>query len=186
MELLIRPLLKKRHKKSFTDFVGLFFFITVLFGVAMFVVILYNTYNDHMKDRLASSLEQATPDDSDVNVTRILGQTSGGISKLNPLFPLLVVGVIGYIVMLVFLSRSHPALFFIGILVLGVALIIAATFSNVFEAIGETSNFNGTVGEMGIISIFMNNLPILVFILFVGIAILLYAMKTGPPQGGAY
>ena len=175
-----------KQKKSFVDFIGLFFAITVLFGVAIFALVLYNTYNDNIKDKLTTALVSSTPEDANANVTLILEQTSGGISKLNPLFPLLVIGVFGYVVVLVFVSRSHPALFFVGLIVLGVALILAATFTNVYDAIAATDNFSPTAEKFTIIDIMMGNLPMIIFILFIAMSIVLYAMRQGPPQGGAY
>jgi hypothetical protein len=173
-------------KKSFVDFVSLFFALVIIFGVAIFAFILYNTYQQHVKDGLNNALTHSTPVDANANVTKILEQTGHGIGMLNPLFPLLLVGIIGYVMLLAFMSRSHPAFLFIGLVVLGVALIVAATFSNVFETISSKAEFTQTASEFGVINIIMDNLPIVILILFIAIGMVLYAMKSGPPAGGAY
>jgi hypothetical protein len=180
---ILRPIVPK---KSFVDFIGLFFALVLIFGVAIFAFILYNTYQQNVKDGLNTALTHSTPVDANANVTKILEQTGDGIGMLNPLFPLLLVGIVGYIMLLAFMSRSHPAFLFIGLVVLAVAIIAAVTFSNVFESISAKPQFAQTASEFGVINVIMDNLPIVILILFIAIAMVLYALRSGPPAGGAY
>lgn len=175
-----------RLRKNQTDFVGLFFALVVIFGVAVFIIILYNAYDTHIKDNFNDAITASTPIDPSANVTKILEDTSSGIGKFNPLFPFLLIGVFGYVMFIALLSRSHPAFFFIGLIILGVALIIAATFSNVFESIIATDNFAESASEFGIMSLILGNLPIVIFLVFIAIAIILYVFPTKSQQGGAY
>lgn len=183
MELRLRPI---RQKKAQTDFISLFFVLVVLFGVSIFAVILYNAYDENIKDNLNDALTSSTPVDSGANVTAILDQTSGGISMLNPLFPLLLVGLFGFGLTMALLGRSHPAFFFIGIIILAVAIILAVVFSNTYESITDNASFSAAAGEFDIMSFFMGNLPLIIFILFIIISAVLYGMRTTTPGGGAY
>lgn len=173
-----------KQKNSFTDFISLFFAIAVIFGIAIFVIILYNAYNDHMKDNLNDALTASTPVDANANVTKILDQTGEGIGKFNPLFPFLLIGVFGFVLVSALMARSHPAFLFIGLIVLGIALTLAAIFSNVYEQIAENDEFSNEDAEFSIIAIFLDNLPTVVVILFVAIALILYARPPG--AGGPY
>jgi len=173
-----------RLKKSFTDFISLFFAIAFIFGIALFFLILSNAYDDHIKDKFNDAITSSTDVDADSNVTKILDQTSTGISRFNVLFPLLIVGVFGFVLVMALMSRSHPAFLFIGLIVLGVALILAAVFSNVYETIGDTDEFSNQADDFNIIGIFMGNLPLIVIILFVAIGIILYALPGKAAPGG--
>ena len=63
-----------KNKKSFTDFVSLFFALTLIFGVAIFFLILSNAYDDHIKGKLNDALTSSTAVDADSNVTKVLEQ----------------------------------------------------------------------------------------------------------------
>lgn len=173
-----------RLRNNMADMIPLFFALVVIFGVAIFAVILYNAYDDNIKDNLNDALTSSTPVDSDANVTKILDDTSSGIGKLNPLFPFLLVGIFGFVLMTALLGRSHPMFFFIGLIVLGVAIIIAVTFSNVYESITDNVAFADEDSEFSIMGLFLNNLPTIIFILFIIISIILYGGRGNP--GGNY
>jgi len=183
MGLQLRPI---KQKKAQTDFISLFFVLVVLFGVAIFTIILYNAYNDNIKDNLNDALTSSTPVDANANVTKILSQTSGGINMLNPLFPLLLVGLFGFGIATALMGKSHPAFFFVGIIILAVAIILAVVFPNVYESITDTDNFSDTTSEFGIMSFVMNNLPLVIFILFSAISIILYGFRGNGQPGGNY
>jgi len=177
---------KIKPKKAQTDFISLFFVLVVLFGVAIFAIILYNAYDKNIKDNMNDALTSSTPVDADANVTAILEQTSGGISMLNPLFPLLLVGLFGFGLVMALMGKSHPAFFFIGILILSISLILAVIFSNAYESISTNENFTDTADDFSVINLIMNNLPLTIFILFIAISAVLYGFRGAPASGGAY
>lgn len=170
----LRPIIQKRN--SYTE---LFFALAIIFGIAIFALILYNAYNDNIKDNLNDALTSSTDVDANANVTKMLDQTSSGLGKLNPFFPLLLVGVFAFVLVMALMAKSHPAFLFIGIIILCVALILAGVFSNVYEAIAESDNYSDTDSEFGVIGLILDNLPIVIIILFVGIAIVLWVLPKG-------
>jgi len=175
------------RKKAQTDFISLFFVLAVLFGIAIFALILYNAYNDNIKDNLNDALTHSTPVDSGANVTKILNQTSGGINMLNPLFPLLLIGLFGFGLGMALMGKSHPAFFFVGIIILAVSIILAVVFSNVYEGIATNTNFENSSDDFDVMSLIMSHLPTAIFLLFIAISIVLYAFKgQGAPAGGPY
>jgi len=190
MELQLRKITKRKpmNKKigfmmvrnSYTE---LFFALAILFGIAIFFLILYNAYNDNIKDKLNTALTSSTDVDSNANVTKILDQTSTSLTRFDALFPLLIVGVFGFVLVMALMAKSHPAFLFIGIIILGVALILGAIYSNVYESIAETDNYEDTDTEFNITGLFLDNLPIIVIILFVAIAIILWVLPKGGTGG---
>lgn len=175
-----------RLKKAQTDFISLFFVLAVLFGVSIFAVILYNAYDDNIKDNLNDALTSSTPVDANANVTKILNDTSGGIAMLNPLFPLLLVGLFGFGLLMALMGRSHPAFFFVGIIILAVAIILAVVFSNTYESISDNSNFSGATSEFSIMTFVMDHLPVVILALFIAISAVLYGLRSGAQPGGRY
>ncbi len=175
--------IKIKKRNSFADLTGLFFALAVIFGAAIFFLILYNVYNEHLKDKLNDALTSSTPVDASANVTKMLDEAGEGLSRFNPLFPFLIVGVFGFVLVSALMFKSHPAFLFIGLIVLAVALILAVIYSNVYEAIAENPEFINTDSEFTIIGIFLDNLPIVILLLFVAIAIILYGMSGRTPGG---
>lgn len=171
-----------RKKKSFTDFTSLFFALAVIFGVSIFLIILSYAYGK-IQPELNTALTQAATPEEDKNVTEILEQADTSITRFNPLFPLLIVGVFGFVLMMALLGRSHPAFLFVGLIVLGVALILAAVYSNVYETLTEHDEFTSTETDFNIMSTFLDNLPIIILILFVAIGVILYIKSGGASQG---
>ena len=169
------------HKKSFTDYTGLFFALTVIFGMAIFFIILSYAYGE-MKPRINAGLANASTPEVSSNVTKILDQADSSILKFNPLFPLLLIGVFGFVLIVALFGQSHPAFLFIGLVVLGVALILAAIFSNFYSELTSTSALASTETDFNIMSIFLEYLPIVIVVLFVAMAIILYS-RIG--SGGA-
>jgi len=185
MELRLRPIAK--NKKAQTDFISIFFVLVVLFGVAIFAVILYNAYDENIKDNLNDALTHSTPVDANANITKILEQTSGGIRMLNPLFPLLLVGLFAFGLIMAIAGKSHPVFFFVGLIILAVSIILAVVFSNTYEAITDNVSFTAASSEFGIMTFVMDNLPLVILILFVFISFVLYGMRgAGGQPGGQY
>jgi len=174
------------NKKGQTDFISIFFVLVVLFGVAIFTIILYNAYDENIKDNLNEALTSSTPVDADANVTKLLEQTSGGLRMLNPMFPLLLIGLFGFGLIMALMGRSHPVFFFVGIVILAVAIILAVVFSNTYESITENASFSTAASEFSVLTMIMGNLPLVIFILFIAISAVLYGMRTPPGTGGTY
>ena len=174
------------NKKGQTDFISIFFVLTVLFGISIFVVILYNAYDENIKDNLNNALTSSTDVDANANVTEMLEQTSGGLRMFNPMFPLLLIGLFGFGLVMALMGRSHPVFFFVGIVILAVAIILAVVFSNAYESITDNASFSNAADEFSVLTLVMNNLPLVIFILFIAISAVLYGMRTPSSPGGAY
>ena len=166
------------------SYVELLLAVAMIFGIAIFILILYNTYNVHLKDKISGALEGAATPEQGKNTTKILEKTGVSLSRFDIYFPLLLVGIFVFILLGAFLTESPKAFFFIGLIILGVILIVGVSLSNVYEKIAENDEFTTTDTEFGIMAIFLDNLPLVIFILFIAVVIILYGLKAR--QGGGY
>ena len=172
---------KINRKNSFTDFTSLFFAIAVIFGVAIFFIILSYAYSQ-IQPKINEGLTSSVTPEEGKNVTEILQQTDSSIGRINVLFPLLLIGVFGFVLVTALLGQSHPVFFFIGLIVLGVALILAAIYSNFYETLTDNNDFTSTADKFNIMGLFLDNLPSVVLVIFVAIGVILY-IKSGGSQG---
>lgn len=176
MELL-KPILKKRN----SEFGDMFLVMVIIFAVAIFIIILAYAFSQ-VEPRINTALTNAHEGTADTNVTNILEDTSTAITRINVLFPILLVGLFAFVLISALFLKSHPAFFFIGLIILGVALILAAVFANVYGNITDKEAFTTVNADFNIMEMFIENLPLIIFLVFIAIAIV--AWVKGGPQGG--
>jgi len=170
-----------KKKKGFTDFSSLIFAIAFIFGIAIFFIILSYTYGE-VKPRISAGLESAATPEAEANVTEILDDADNTIGRFNVLFPLLLIGIFAFVMVVAMMGQSHPIFFFIGLIILAAALILGAVYSNVYKTMTDTNALTSTGNEFNIMNLFLEHLPIVVLILFAAIAVVLYA-KSGGSRG---
>jgi len=177
MEIL-RPILKKRN----SEFGDMFLVMVMIFAIAIFIIILAYAYSE-IEPKMNTALQSSHTTDVDSNVTKILSDTSTSLTRINVLFPLLLVGLFAFVFISAFFLKSHPAFFFIGLIILGVALILAAVFSNVYGKITDKEVFTDVNDDFNIMEIILSNLPLIIFLVFIAIAIVAWVIKGGQPGG---
>ncbi len=177
MELRLR---KIGHKKAFADYTGLIFGLALIFALAIFFIVLSYAYGK-IEPKMNQALTSSTNVDANANVTKILNSTSSALISFDALFPLLLIGIFGFVLISSLFVRSHPAFFFIGLIILGVVLILAAIYSNVYETITANPNFEDAADDFDIMGIMLENLTVIMFVLFILIAWIIYVKQ---PIGG--
>lgn len=173
----------KKHKQRNSEFGDIFLVMVIIFAVAIFVIILFFAFGQ-VEGKMSEALTSSTPEDTNANVTAILSKTSTAITRINVLFPLLIAGLFGFVMISAMFLKSHPAFFFIGLLILAAALTIGAVFSNVFGNLAQHEQLAESAANFNIMGLFMENLPIIILLFFVAMAIILWARKS--PTGGNY
>ena len=159
-----------------------FWIVAVLFGMAIFFIILNFTWG-RIAPKLEGGLDNQMPDDG-VNITTTINQTTGSTTIYNTLFPLIIIGLFSFTLISAFFLNSHPIFFFIGIILLGVALIFGAIFSNVYHQIAEHDELSSSTDNFPIMDLFMKNLPLFILIIFVVIGLILWSKFGGGGSGG--
>ncbi len=178
MEILKRKSIIQRN----SDFGAMFVVIVIIFAFALVMLILSYAFGQ-IKPKLIKGLTSSQGEDANANVTAMLDKSGVALTRINVLYPLLIAGLFGYVFISALFFKSHPAFFFIGIMILGVALIIGAVFSNVYERISTTDTFADTADDFSIMELFVKNLPLLTLIFFVAIAIIAWT-RAGDAGGG--
>jgi len=178
MEILKRKSLIQRN----SDFGALFVVMVIIFAFALVMIILAYAFSE-IKPKLVEGLTSSQAEDSNANVTSMLNKSTTALTRINVLYPLLIAGLFGFVFISALFFRSHPAFFFIGIIILGAALIIGAVFSNVYKNVIEKDAFAETAQDFGIMQLFVKNLPLLILIFFVAIAIIAWT-RAGDAGGG--
>lgn len=168
-------------KKS-QGFEAWFFVIVALLAIALFLLVLNMAWGK-VKPVLETGLNGAMPEGSGGNVTTILNQTSSGGLLFDKLIPFLIIGLFAFILIISGTIIKHPIMIFVGIIILGIVILIAVIYSNIYNNISETDDFASTKASMPIQDKFMHYLPIIVFIMAIGIIAGIVYSRSGGSTG---
>ena len=161
-----------------------FFVMVVMFAVAITIIILAKVWTD-IRDPLETGIQSALPTDTgEFNLTDTLDTTGETTLMFDKLFPFILIGLIGFVMIGASLMFQHPIMLFVGIIVLGVAIILAVAYSNIFHQISQTDEFSSTTDSFAITDIFMKYLPVIVVILFIIIGAVLWGRGKSAGGGG--
>ena len=163
-------------RKSINDFSSLLVIIVLIFGFAMALFIIYNI-SDKMVPGISGALSRFST--ADFNVTESLDQSHGSLLNFDWMFPLLIIGCLGFVGVVAYMSGGNPVVIFIGILVLIPCLVIAASLSNSVTEIRNADSFSSTETTFPIIQIFIDNLAIVALIGFLLIGGIIYLLYYG-------
>lgn len=174
--------LRQIQLKKCQGFEAWFFVIVVLLAFGLFFVILNNTWSD-VSEPLAEGLENAMPDNG-VNVTRTLGQVTSAGLQFDKLIPFIVIGLFGFLLISAGAIIRHPIMIFVGIVILGIVILVAVVFSNVYNNITESDAFSDTKADLQIQDLFMKYLPVIVVLMaIVVVGAILWSRSSGGAGG---
>ena len=165
-------------KRKSQGFVDIFFILVVLLAVIFFILILSKSW-ESMKAPLDTGLNSAMPTDSSVNVTDILNKTSSSTLLWDKLLPFLLIGLFGFIMLGAAAYLNHPVMIFVGIVIIVIAIMLAAIYSNVYQQIIETDEFTSTSDDFPVSKIYMQYMPQILLLMLVGIIIAVTWAKKG-------
>ena len=174
----IRPI-KIKHKKSAIE--DIFFLMVILVGLALFFLII-NMVFGQVNNRIAPVLS-SHGNNSIMNVTNMLDQSQGTTTLYNSLFPFIFIGLFGFVLFSAGFIGESPIMIVLGIIVLGVAIILAVVYSNVFQRISETSTFAASNANFPIMNYFMQYLPIIMFVVAIAVIVFILLRKSGGGSG---
>jgi hypothetical protein len=179
---MIKPInLKKNIRKS--GFEDMFFVMVCLIGMAFFFIILSKAWTE-MKTPLNTGLTAALPAGSTYDINGTLNKVSGANGIYNNLFPFIFIGLLAFVMITAGFMMQHPIMIFVGIIVLGVAIILAVAYSNVYHQISQTDELKDETAKFPIVDIFMKYLPLIIFIVAILITITLLIRRGGGGSGG--
>lgn len=171
----LRSILKNK-KGNLQD---MFWVVAMILGWAIFFTIIYYVWTQ-ISPELSGSLTGAVPEgETSFNVTSFGDTTKSTIGTYNNLFPLLLVGLLIFLMVSAFFIDTHPVFFFVSLLLLMVLITLGAAFSNMYQSIIEAPEFATTAADFGIMNLFMEKMTWIILIIFVIVAVILFAKPGG-------
>jgi len=177
----LRPLLNQRVKKS--AFLEMIIVIVVLLGISLFLLVINKVWSD-IETPLNEGLSGAMPNNTDANVTKILGQTGSTTLALDSLLPFLIIGLIAFVMISAGAYLGHPIMIFVGFIVMGIVIMVSVIYSNLYKSISETTEFSATSSSLTISGLFMRYLPYVAFLIAIIVVITIIWSKKGGATGG--
>lgn len=156
-----------------------FWVIAMILGWAIFFIILYFVWEQIRPDFTSTLDETIGQGEESFNVTKLTDKTKSTIRMYNNLFPLILTGLVVFLIISAFFINSHPVFFFISLLLLMTLITLGVAFSNMYQRIIEDSNFAASAADFGIMNLFMEKLTWIILIIFVITAIILFAKPWG-------
>lgn len=171
--------LTKLGIKKSQGFEAWFFVIVILFAVAIFLVVLNKAWGS-IKTPLNEGLNSSVPVADRGTISNTINQTTGAGLMFDKLIPFLIIGLFAFVLILAGGIMKHPIMLIVGIIVLAVCIMLAVIYSNVYDEITSTTEFSQTKSDMPIQDKFIQYLPIIMFIMAVGIvAAIIWSRKSG-------
>ena len=167
---VLRPITRTKIKTKKSGFEDMFFIIVVLFAVSIFLIILSKIWTD-IKTPLNQGITSAMPENPGMNISETLDQVSSTNIMFDKMIPFLLIGLLGFVLIGASAYLSHPILAFVGIIVLGVAILLAVVYANVYHQLSSSDEFSSTTAQHPIADKFMEYLPIWLLLAFIGVII---------------
>lgn len=168
---VLRSLIKR--KSGFED---AFFVMVVIFAIAIFVLILVKVWSE-VRTPLEEGINGALPS-SDVNVSETFDTITSTTSLLGTLLPFLLIGLFAFVFIGTSIYMKSPVMIIVGFIVLAVAILLASIYSNIYHQISASDEFTDTNEVLPIQELFMQYLPFIILILFVGITIAIIFLRS--------
>jgi len=178
----LRPII--RNKKSQTGFETWFLVIVVLLAFGLFFVVLNKAWTA-VKPELQTGLDSSLVghDTSNVNITQVLNQTTTTNRLYDKLIPFIIIGLFGFVMITAGAIIRHPIMIFVGIIILGVVITLAIVYSNIYNELSSSASFSDEKANLPITDKFMQYLPLIVFLMALGITIAIIWSRNSPGGG---
>jgi len=159
-----------------------FFVMIVLFTIAIFSLILVKSW-DSMKDPLKDTIENTLPSDSNVNISKTFNAVSSTTVLVSNLLPFILIGLFAFVFIGTAIYMNHPIMLFIGILVLGVAIMLGMIYANIYQEISTSDEFSSTNDKLVLQGKFMEFLPFIILLIFIAITGTVIYLKQNTARG---
>lgn len=160
----------KHNKKGFAQEV--MFFAIVIFIISIIVIVALNlltAYNEKYKGHDASTASKGIVQDSVDRYPNVFNWI---------FFTIIIIFMLVIFVSLYFLD-THPAFFFVGVILFAFALIAFAIIGNTYDAFANTPAMASETAELSILNFLMDNwFKIMLVIGFVGITLLFAKVRA--------
>ena len=153
-------------KGSGMDIIYILSFLFTFAIVTIVAITFYNGYTDSIAD--TDVFDNAANE-------QVEAQAVATLHAWDYLFVFILIGLTITTLMGGFMLRTHPAFFWISLLLLIIAKVLGAVLGNVFGAVTSTASFGNASAQLNIIPFFMNHLPLMILLVGSVILVILYA-----------
>jgi len=168
-ERYYKPLLGKKANMG-----DLFVIMGTIFGTAIALFIIYYV-SQQINPAVQEALSTTAANES---VTTILAQETAAQKLFDNVFPIFVLGLILWVIISAFYIQSNPMFFFMGIILLVIAIFIAVILANVHAELRNSPAWPVEMEEYGTTSYMVNQLPLIVLVTGLIVAVILYPKRT--------
>lgn len=180
----IRSILKIKNSQTGGGFIAWFFVIIVLLGAALVFLVMNKVWGD-VSPQLGSALNDSIPISDRQGVSEALNDTSSGVSLFDKLLPFLIIGLFAFVFIIAGTIIDSPVMLFVGIIIMAVVVLLGVIYSNIYNDISTSSEFISTNSQLPITNLFMQYLPVIGFLMAIGIGIAVI-IRRGGVSGGRY
>ena len=149
------------------------FIAVVLFVFVLIILLLAPVYREIHADLNATAYAENKPQE----VKDIINQNTPddyiGLFDVIILTVMVLLSVAVFI--LAFMINTHPALYFVTLLILGFIVFISASFSNVYEDIASSDSVSSEADKFTYTNYIMFNFPVIMMALSFIIMVIMYA-----------
>lgn len=167
------------RKQGFEDS---FFIIAVVFAFCIFILIMAYAFRE-IKDPLDTGITGALPNNSGINITNTLNTVDATLVLTGNLLPFILIGLFAFILIGAALYMNNPLMIVVGLIVLGVAILLAVIYSNVYHQISSTEELSEVNADFKISELIMKYLPHIIFVMTLGVIASIIWFKQGGSSG---
>ena len=146
-----------------------------MFAFGMSVIVAFTVYNGLIDAGFFSIMNSSAGPSA--NITNFQNNADTAFTALDVMSIFVFVGTAIAALLGALLIRTHPAFFFISIIVLLIEVLISVALSNTWDAMITNVNFNDSLAQFPITNFFLGNLPVIVLVTIILLAIVLYALN---------
>ena len=146
-----------------------------VFGFALVCVISFVIYDGLVDNNFFTILENQSH--GGLNSTRLQANADTAYDLLDFMVMFVFIGTTISALVGAILIRSHPAFFFISIIVMMISVFVSVTLSNTWDELITNPNLADAQAQFTIANYVVGNLPIMILIAVILLSIVLYALN---------
>lgn len=154
-----------------------FLVIIILLTLSVFLLVANYAW-DQIEDPLATGLNGTVPTDDASKINNALSSTGDSVAFFDSLLPFLLIGIFGFVMLSAGSIMRSPVMIFIGVILLGVLILIAVVYSNLYGNLID-SELSSSADNLTIGSLFMQYLPMIVIISIILVIVSVMLRDTG-------
>jgi len=164
----------KQRKGSILDGFAIMIYFFVF---AIMVVVSFTVYNSLIDNNFFTLLNTTGNANLQSNLTRFQNNTDAAYSVLDVLSIFVLIGTTISSIVGALLLRSHPAFFFISIIIMLTQVIVAMALANSWDTLINVPEFDDAQQRFVITNFFLSNFPLVIFVMVLLVSVVLYAIN---------